>query len=129
MAVACTESPGIQVGSAVIAEPAGANTALYFEIENIGTEPDHLIGARTDVASAELHRSFSESGQMHMEHVASVEVGGGEVVVFEPGGLHVMLFDVDRLQAEQVVTVVLELEIAGDLEVEATVKPYAAIVP
>lgn len=113
----------------MIAEPAGANTALYFEIENIGNEPDHLIGARTDVASAELHRSFSESGQMHMEHVASVEVGGGEVVVFEPGGLHVMLFDVDRLQAEQVVTVVLEFEIAGDVEVEATVKPYAAIVP
>lgn len=129
MVVACTASPGIQVSNAMIPEPAGANTALYFVIENTRNEPDRLIGARTEVATAEVHRSFSDGGQMHMEHVAWVEVGGGEVVVFEPGGLHVMLFDVDRLQPDKVVAVVLEFEIAGDVEVEAAVKPYAAIVP
>ncbi|MDF1595647.1 MAG: copper chaperone PCu(A)C [Acidimicrobiia bacterium] len=129
MVVACTSSAGIQVRNAVIAEPAGANTALYFEIENTRNQSDHLIGARTEVATAEVHRSFSGNGQMHMEHVTAVEIAGGEAVVFEPGGLHVMLLDVDRLKPEQVVIFVLEFEIAGDVEVEATVKPYAAIAP
>ncbi|MDH5372838.1 MAG: copper chaperone PCu(A)C [Acidimicrobiia bacterium] len=126
---ACGGGSGVAVSDAVIAEPAGAATALYLEIENSTGATERLLSARTDVAVAEIHRSFVADNQMHMESVAEVEVGGGEVVAFEPGGLHIMLLDVDPLESGQKVIVYLEFATAGIIEVEATVVPYAEIAP
>lgn len=126
---ACGGGSGVEVRDAVIAEPAGAATALYFEIENSNGATDRLLSARTDVAVAEIHRSFAAENQMHMESVADVEVGGGEVVTFEPGGLHVMLLNVDPLESGQKVIVYLEFATAGIIEIQATVAPYAELAP
>ena len=126
---ACSPASGMSVRGAVVAEPAGPVTAAYFEIENTSETGDRLIGVSADVARAEIHRSFSEGGTMHMEAMVFVDVGGGEVVMFQPGGLHVMLFDVSDLQAGDTVNITLEFQEAGLVEVEAPVRPYSELLP
>ena len=66
---------------------------------------------------------------MHMEAMVFVDIGGGEVVMFQPGGLHVMLFDVSDLQAGDTVNITLEFQEAGLVEVEAPVRPYSELLP
>lgn len=59
-----------------------------------------------------------------MEHLDNVEVPAGGTVVFEPGGLHVMLLDVDELSEGDSIEVVLEFEESGPITIEAAVQPY-----
>ena len=126
---ACTSSTAIEVRDAVIAVPAGSATAMYFEITNTGEAPDRLVGVQSEIAIAEVHRSFFEGELMHMEPVPEVIIGGGEVLVFAPGGLHIMLFEVAELEAGHTAAVTLEFETAGKIEVEGLVVPYAEIAP
>jgi copper(I)-binding protein len=71
--------PGIDVGVA------------YFTIRNAG-KSDRLLRVSSPVAkSAELHVSAVKEGVMKMEDLASVEVGSGAPLSFEPSGRHVML--------------------------------------
>ena len=126
---ACGPASGMSVRGAVVAEPAGPVTAAYFELENTSETGDRLIGVSTDIAEAEIHRSFSQAGTMHMEPMTFVDVGGGEVVVFQPGGLHIMLFDVADLKAGDTVNIILEFEEAGLVDIEAPVRPYSELLP
>lgn len=102
--------PGLQDG----------NTAVYFRIDNLTGETDVLLSAKADIAAAvELHRSMlvsleqavemeggismgsgsmegdedqmGEEMVMVMQQQEKVPVPDGETVVFEPGGLHVMM--------------------------------------
>ena len=126
---ACGPTSGIDVREAVVAEPVGPVTAGYFELQNHSSRSDRLVGVTCDIARAEIHRSFSEDGTMHMEPVGEVEIRGGEVVAFQPGGLHIMLFDVADLRAGDTVDIVLEFQDAGLVEVEARVRPYSELLP
>jgi copper(I)-binding protein len=107
--------------------PASELSAAYFTVRNGTGEADMLIGASTDAAGAtELHTSMpasdGESGMMTMMPVERVEVPAGGEVAFEPGGYHVMLFD---LQQELVVgdhfTMTLHFAVAGDVDVDVHV--------
>ena len=40
----------------------------------------------------EIHTHLHEDGVMKMRQINSLEIPGGESVVLEPGGLHLMLF-------------------------------------
>jgi periplasmic copper chaperone A len=119
-------TPSIMVARAFVPTPAGANGALYFEVANEGDGADRLIGASTSVAGeSTLHETMSsDDGLMRMEPLDGVEVPAGETVTFEPGGLHVMLLDVEELAEGDTVEVVLTFEESGDIVVEAEVGPY-----
>ena len=119
-------TPSITVERAFVPTPAGANGALYFEVANEGDGADHLIGASTSVADeAGLHRTTSsDDGLMGMERVEDLEIPAGETVTLEPGGLHVMLMDVDDLEEGDSVEVDLEFETSGVVTVEAEVGAY-----
>jgi periplasmic copper chaperone A len=119
-------TPSLTVDRAFVPTPAGANGALYFEIANEGDGADHLIGATTDAAeSAQLHETTSsDDGLMGMTPVDDLEIPAGESVSFEPGGLHVMLMDIDDLEDGDTVEVDLEFEETGIVTVEAEVGPY-----
>ena len=127
--VACSASTGLQVEQAVVAVPAGPATAAYFVLTNNGIDSDRLVGVRSEVGTAEVHRSFADGDRMSMVPTPEVLVGGGEVIIFAPGGLHVMLFEVGALEPGRMVTITLEFDSAGDLEFEARVVPYSEIEP
>jgi copper(I)-binding protein len=122
---------GLEVTDARIGEPTGPNAALYLTITDNADVGDVLEGATTDVAeSVELHETIeNDDGTMGMQPVdAQLEVGPGGTESLEPGGLHLMLIDVDRLEVGDTVTVTLRWQNAGDMDVEAeVVEPQDAL--
>jgi len=123
----CASSPGELVVQDAWARPApgGGNSAIYFTIDNRGGQADTLLSAASDAAgTVELHISrMDDSGNMVMEHQNNVPVPAGETVNFEPGGLHVMLMDLNSdLQPQESLTVTLTFEKAGSIVVEASVR-------
>jgi periplasmic copper chaperone A len=108
---------------------AGDNSAVYFEIRNLTAESDMLLSAESDAARAvELHISQMDSeGVMRMERQESVVIPSQEMVVFQPGGLHVMLINLNQaLQPGDTIPLVLNFERAGEIELVATVQEAPA---
>lgn len=118
---ACGGSDGIEVSEVRIGEPTGPNAALYLTATS--DEDDILIGAETDVASeVQMHETvMGDDGTMGMKPVQSLMVSEGEQLILEPGGLHLMLIDVDRLDVGSEVEVSLIWENAGEQVVTAEV--------
>lgn len=115
-------TPEISVTDASVVLPAGANSAIYLTITNDGDGADRLIDAATDVGDTMLHETREEDGLMTMHHVDFVEVGPGETVEFSPGGLHVMIHDVEPLEAGDTVDFELVFERSGSIAAEAVVR-------
>jgi len=109
----------------VWARPASLDgvTAAYFTV--VGQEGgDRLLMASSDVArSVELHTHAEVDGTMQMRPISGVDVDGGEMVRFEPGGLHVMLIGLNRtLEEGDTFDLALRFEDVGDLTVRAEVR-------
>jgi copper(I)-binding protein len=81
--------------------PQGANGAVYFVIENNSSQADSLVGVSGDIAEAvEMHESSMNGEVMEMHQLQVVPLDAGAQVVFQPGGLHVMLIGLrQELQA------------------------------
>lgn len=68
--------------------------AGYLTLVNDGETPVTLSGATSPTFDRiSLHRSVEGDGQSRMEAVETLTVAAGERVVFEPGGLHLMMFE------------------------------------
>lgn len=56
-----------------------------------------LVGVSSPVAKrAEIHEMKTEGGMMKMRALKEVPMPGGRSVTLSPGGLHVMLFDLEK---------------------------------
>ena len=77
--------------------PDNRTAAVYFTIRNTGQPQIDLIGVRTDRASIEtLHKTETDArGITRMSAKSELRIDSGNAVTFEPGGLHVMLIDVE----------------------------------
>ena len=97
--------------------------AVYLGIHNAGDAPDTLVGARAEgVGAVELHRSEEKDGVMTMSPVEAVEIPAGGMAHFGPGGLHLMLFDIESpLKAGESLELTLEFEQAGEVPVSVAV--------
>ncbi len=117
------DDEGIVITDARVGKPLTANTAMYFTATNQTDQADRLIAVRTDVANrVELHiSSMSDDGVMTMNRQTDFSVDAGADLVLEPGGRHLMLLDVDILEVGDTVTVQVEFDRAGTIEVEAVV--------
>ena len=72
----------------------GATSALYLGIRNRGPVADRLLGGETPSApEIQIHESYLEEDVVRMRRVDGVDLPVGELVVLEPGGLHLMLLD------------------------------------
>lgn len=83
---------GITVSDGKLVLPAvkGHPGAAYFVVSNSGIKPVVLTGVAIEGAGkAEMHET--RDGQM--ASLASVPVPAGDMVLFERGGKHVMVFD------------------------------------
>ena len=79
-------------------EIQGANIAVYAAIRNRGGADDQLIWAHTPVAdTVEIHQStIDEKGVMRMRPQARVSIPARSDMLFEPGGHHFMLVNINR---------------------------------
>jgi copper(I)-binding protein len=85
----------------VRAMPPGRRvTAAYATLTNTGDTPLVVTGVSTSRGEATLHESVQEDGQMRMRARAEILVPAGGVVRLEPGGLHVMVMQLEETPAE-----------------------------
>ncbi|MEM1113427.1 MAG: copper chaperone PCu(A)C [Pseudomonadota bacterium] len=81
--------------------PSSKTTAGYLELVNRGEEAVVVTGGESPLAGAvEIHTMTEVEGMMRMQRVSAVEVPAGERVALAPGGLHLMLFRLERMPAE-----------------------------
>lgn len=120
------EEDTIHVADAWARSPSEDVAAVFFTAHNGQEVEDRLVGASSPIAGrAEVHETVEEDGEMVMRPVEAVPIAPDAEVRFEPGGYHVMLFDLtEPLEVDSTITVVLEFEHAGQVPIEAIVKPY-----
>ena len=122
---ACSSESGIDIHGAW-ARPArqGENGAIYFSVENHTNETHELIAAGSDIAEAvEIHESQMSGDVMQMHQLESVSLGPGAEIVFEPGGLHIMLVGLkEELEAGDEIEVTLQFRDFDDLTLQVPVQ-------
>lgn len=109
------------------ARPGRVNgvTAVYLELLNGSTETDTLQQLSSPVAGlAELHETFDRGdGMMGMRQVEKPIFPGREATVMQPGGLHIMLMQLNQpLNEGDEVSLTLNFALAGEMTITATVR-------
>lgn len=111
-------------GAWVRAAASGGLTAAYLTITNDGLDDQTLVGVSTPAAkSASLHETTTKDGVTGMQPIGGVAIPGGETVVLEPGGYHIMLEGLTGdLVAGQVVEFTVTFEGIGAIGFPAEVR-------
>ncbi len=99
-------------------------SAIFMTIRNDGREDDRLVGASGDMAEfVEIHTTETRDGVTMMAQIPGIDIPGGDEVVLERGGLHIMLINLNRdLNEGDTVTVELQFEKSGAQTVTAEVR-------
>ena len=72
-------------------------TALYFTLENNGSEADTLYAVDTDVAKmVQIHETYSNGDVMGMREIGNIIIEPESSVKLEPGGMHIMVMRLKR---------------------------------
>ncbi|MCT8001781.1 copper chaperone PCu(A)C [Sphingomonas sanguinis] len=88
----CSQKPELyaEEGWVRLAAVPGRPAAAYFIVHG-GPKPVDLISVSSDVAiTSEMHE-----GGMAMKKVDTVPIPAGSTIAFQPGGRHVMLYDMN----------------------------------
>jgi hypothetical protein len=103
--------------------PGRSMTAGYVSISNQTASDIELVAATSSqFGSIELHQHSHKDGMMKMELMPSVPVAAGQKVDFQPGGLHLMLFDAKAsLTVGQKIPLVFVFKDGQSIEVQAVV--------
>jgi len=101
--------------------PGQTVAGVYFDVQS--DSDAKLVGVETTLAGlAELHFMSMEGGVMRMRAVPEVDLPAGKTVKFKPGGLHIMLFDLERpLEAGSEVALSLLIEDAKGRQTQIAV--------
>ncbi|WP_114951912.1 copper chaperone PCu(A)C [Sphingosinicella terrae] len=128
LAAACggaPHSPQATVEDAVVTLPAvaGRSGAAYFTVStNHG--PTRLTGITSPrVGRIELHETVEQNGVATMRPIGEASFSPDSPLVFEPGGSHAMLFEVDpALRPGDRLSLTFALDPAPSMKVEAEVR-------
>lgn len=108
-------------------EETPANSAVYFTLTNRGDQALSLLEVLTDAAArAEVHETQIDDGVMRMRPAAGVTIESDAEVRFEPGGLHIMLLELQRdLVAGDSLYLTLRFDDDSQLVAPVVVRPAA----
>ena len=74
--------------------PVVKTSAAFMQLRSSADQERYLIAASTPVAGAvELHMHLIDEGVMRMRRIAHIHLPPETPVTLQPGGLHIMLFD------------------------------------
>jgi copper(I)-binding protein len=107
------------------------NGIVYGRLEDKGAAPVELVGASTPVADlVEFHEHGMNAGVMTMRQLDRIEVKPGQVVMLQPGGMHMMLIDLKRpLKAGESFPLTLKLADGESVTVAVSVLGTTATAP
>ena len=78
--------------------PTQPVTAAYASVTNSGDQVVNLVGARIEgVGRVEIHTSREVNGLIRMEQLSALPVLPGQTISLEPGGSHLMLFELESM--------------------------------
>lgn len=140
LALAVSISPAVghdfQAGSITInhpwsraTPPAAPVAGGYLTLTNDGGMVDRLVSISSSLSErVEIHESAVSNGVASMRPVPNgVEIGAGETVELQPGGMHIMFMKPSRfLKAGEWFAAKLTFEQAGTVEVEFAVQGMGA---
>ena len=111
-----SETLEISGGFARATPPMALSGIAYLTITSLGPA-DRLIGFTTAACNRpEIHTHIDDNGIMRMRQVEAVEVPAGGAVQLRPGGLHLMLIDLnEQLISGEMLEITLNFEKAGAL--------------
>ncbi|WP_049723653.1 copper chaperone PCu(A)C [Gilvimarinus polysaccharolyticus] len=103
--------------------PGTHNSAVFLRLTNTGAAPLTLVGVSTSAAAkAQLHSHTKVDGMMRMRPLESLSIAPGQTLVFESGGNHIMLLDVQRtLTSGDIVALTFEFADGATQEVQVAV--------
>lgn len=102
-------------------------TGAFMVLDNTGTASVTVTGASAEVAgTVELHDMVMDDGKAVMNRMEDgIELAAGKGQLLQPGGMHVMLMDLEsELAAGDEVTLTLTLSDGSEIEVLAPVKTF-----
>jgi len=104
--------------------PVAKVGVVYFTLRNDTKKADRLLKLSTPVATrVEVHRTEVLDGIARMREVTVLHVDAGQVLEFQPGGLHVMLTGLKQpLVAGTAFDLELLFEVAGPRKVRVEVR-------
>lgn len=114
------------------APPGAPVVGGYVMITNEGEADDTLVAARTDAAGrVELHEMVTDGDVMRMREMeGGIPVPAGETVVLRPGGLHLMLMELEgAIPAGETRDVTLTFESGAEATMAFTVAQLPEIRP
>ena len=91
--------PGLEITNArlVLAPVSGNPAAVYFDAAYNGERGISITGAEVaGASSATVHAMMEYNFEMTMAEAGPIAIRGGESQTFEPGGLHVMVMELDE---------------------------------
>lgn len=90
---------GIEIDNAW-ARPGSENgvSAIYMTLLNGSSEADSVVSISSPVAGmVEIHETYErEEGMMGMRTAENVTIPARDALIFKPGGIHVMLMQLNR---------------------------------
>lgn len=107
---------------------SGGMTGMFMEITNPTSAEITLVGGSSDSGMVEIHETVMGADGMQMQEInGGIQIPAGGTVVLQPGGLHVMIMNLNSdVVAGDEVTVDLEFDGHPNVEVTATAKPSEA---
>ena len=99
-------------------------TALYFTLENNGSEVDTLYAVETDIAEmVQIHETYTDGDMMGMREIGEIIVGPGSSVKLEPGGMHIMVMRLKKdIKIGDEIDFILHFKNASDISITAEAK-------
>jgi hypothetical protein len=107
---------------------SGAVSAAYMQITNNGAADVRLVSASTTVAAlTQIHETTIENDVARMSELANgLVIPAGETVELRPGGIHVMMMNLQSSLIEgETVTVTLTFDTGDIVAVEAVIQMEA----
>jgi copper(I)-binding protein len=105
--------------------PVVKTTAAFMQLQSDDDEERFLVSASTPVAGAvELHMHVQDGEVMRMRRIVHIHLPSRQTVSLQPGGLHIMLFDLKQpLSAGDEVPITLTFEDGSSKDIVAVVRP------
>ena len=124
------ERPAVSMAAVRLAPVAGRPAAGYFMIMG-SRKADRLLGVDAPKPiRVEMHETKMAGGAMTMAPLASLAVGPNAHIMFEPGGKHLMLYDVPAtVKAGGKIKLTFRFEKTGPVTVDADVRSAGDAVP
>ena len=109
--------------------PGRTTTAGFLTVTNNGEQACEITGFESPLSRrVEMHQHLHADGMMRMRPVTgTLALTAGETLIFKPGGLHIMLFNIgSTLSVGDVTQLQLNTDQCGSIEFTATIRSLAA---